>query len=30
MKKIVKGKQCDTETAQQLGVKYVGEFSPER
>jgi hypothetical protein len=26
MKKIVKGKQCDTETAQQLGVKYVGEF----
>ena len=26
MKKIVKGKQCDTETATQLGAINVGEF----
>ena len=26
MKKIIKGKTCNTETAEQLGTKYVGMF----
>ena len=26
MKKIIKGKLCDTETAKHLGTVYVGEF----
>jgi len=26
MKKRIKGKLCDTETAELLGTKYVGEF----